>query len=896
MSTAVEGKKMQGAAAFGKALAVTAFWICCFALLLGVAYWQRHTLAHHLIISQLHKNGFPEARIERLAIDFSTLKIDGLTLSPDMSAGHIVAEYRITPQKPKKIRITRLALDEVAYRHDLTAAPAAETDTAIEDIIRDAVLQLLPLPLDKAVISSTRIHLHGVPFALISEIRADNTEIYIKKETKSIDIKSQISTDGAAISFAAHIETELYANGDAALRLFLSDGAALNLGDADAEGLQGEARIFLRDGLPVIEELQFLASKVTFFGLPFENIIFSYAEDTPDSGGEPEKKTVLLQMQNPESRTKISAFVTIGNDTDIQGEIEIQSADMEKLQQLGAAEFDLLPDTAFNALQNIRLGGNARLSLKFSGRKHFENLHNIAEDWEEFAGKLEFSTQNFSALPYFSGTNAEIGAHFSPAAEGIAVFPEKMSLSGKDSGGTAFVFALDPAPDTTHILLKNRGTTADFRLPKLSLSYGGLLNFNGGITGKLFHTPNPGFHLHEVDGRAVLPDHKITADIYEADITGDFSADKRIKADIRAGIEIEDSPLVPFQAHAKAVYDRTENISFDVTLSDHAQHAKAESSGRYSLKTQKGQMKFNLQPIEFTAYGTQPHHLLPLLTGVLRNTSGTAGFTGEFSLPELKGSGTLLLKNISTEIDKKPVDKISAVLEIRRFAPLYLEHQEVAIAGFNPGIPLYDGVVSFSYNGVEALPLRIHHAEWRMAGGRVTTADVPINPVNPQATILFAVHDLSLQELLEMTRLDGLEVTGRVSGVLPLRIDGEEIFIENGDITATEPGIIRYSPDTPPAFLQSGHPQMTFVQSVINNFHYERLRFVINGQAGANQNIRLEALGRNPDLTETRPVALNLNLEGAIENILGHHIQAYTIPDNIHEQIRKYEEQNVTQP
>jgi hypothetical protein len=888
MPQSSEKKISRGITASVKFLTRLIVWGGCFALVFGGLYWQRDAVARYALLSYLHKNGFPAARLRHIDVEISSLNITKLKLSDDIRIDELRADLHLTPGDDYPVFIDRLLLDGVSYQEAPLTEDAAEADIAA--LLREAFTLTQKLPLNAIDIKQAQISLQPRSPYLPQQITIAEAQTHVKDITDRIDIKAIISAKNNDSIISTALEAALYQNGDATADITLRDESVIRYPLAKLANISGAAHIVLQDGLIAAEKADMTIGTAQLVNLPLENITLSYTDTN-------EEKILKAAGKSPGDIAGFNAEFNFNNANEISGKAEINAESLEKFYALGKESFSSFENFAIiaNDLKDIK--GSARLTLNFSGKKARTELKADIATWQAFSGKLQIAAKDLTLPPYLHKTAADIKLHFSHNAGGILLFPESLAANGQTGADkTSFKLKLDPKPNTTHLLLKNTGDSIDIRLPQLQLSYGKVLDYTGGVTGTINRTAST-FTLTEAAGRLTLPAQKIIIDLYEATAKGGYHAKAETKANVKTAITLPDNLAPVLRADADLTYTAKKGLlRFDSKLRDQANHANAHVTGFITPATQKGEINIETPPVSFDPVGTQPHHLSPKLDGLLQKTSGSAAFSAKISLPDLRGKGQLLLKNLSAEISGKPLTNLNAALDIKSLMPLTLEKQTVAIESFNPGIPFFGGLVTLSYDAAQPLPLTLHNAEWQMAGGTVSFADVKLNPAKPDTAFTVAVHDLSLQQLLQFAKVEGLKANGMIGGTLPLRLAGNEIFIENGVISTTTPGTVQYAPHDLPAFLQNGNPNMDFVRNVISNFHYESLRFLLDGKAGGAQTIRLEAKGRNPDMAETRPVALNLNLEGALENIFQHHVQAYTIPDNIQEKIRQYEEKHVPSP
>jgi hypothetical protein len=110
-----------------------------------------------------------------------------------------------------------------------------------------------------------------------------------------------------------------------------------------------------------------------------------------------------------------------------------------------------------------------------------------------------------------------------------------------------------------------------------------------------------------------------------------------------------------------------------------------------------------------------------------------------------------------------------------------------------------------------------------------------------------------------------------LSGWLPLIWDPTSgIAIQQARLTAgAEGGSLRYAPDKDAAPLQDQGEQVSLFLKAIRNFVYESFEVEADGRPGEPFDVKLRLRGANPDLYDGYPIALNVTLTGALDQLFG---------------------------
>jgi hypothetical protein len=129
---------------------------------------------------------------------------------------------------------------------------------------------------------------------------------------------------------------------------------------------------------------------------------------------------------------------------------------------------------------------------------------------------------------------------------------------------------------------------------------------------------------------------------------------------------------------------------------------------------------------------------------------------------------------------------------------------------------------------------------------------------------------------------------GTMHGTLPITVAGSEAVVDNGELVSDGPGWVRYRPDEAPAALQAGGENVNLLLRALENFRYKDLRLTIDGRTDGEMDVGLHIAGANPDLYDGYPVEFNLNLEGALADVLRAGLAGYQIPERIRERMQGF--------
>ncbi|MGH6901714.1 MAG: intermembrane phospholipid transport protein YdbH family protein, partial [Geminicoccaceae bacterium] len=338
-----------------------------------------------------------------------------------------------------------------------------------------------------------------------------------------------------------------------------------------------------------------------------------------------------------------------------------------------------------------------------------------------------------------------------------------------------------------------------------------------------------------------------------------------------------------------SVQPQGDRIAFDVEIAAKAGGAEARMVGEHDLARGEGRARLELPPVDFAPGRLQPAALAPVLADRVADVEGRLALDGALRWGAGAGLGAdldLLVENLAFASGPARFEGVNGVIEFDRLAPLSTPPgQQLAVGLIDIGLPLTDGLVTFD---LEAPHLAVEQLRWQFAEGRIQAAPFTIGSAGLRFATTLTAERLKLDEIFALTQLDGLSGEGTMHGTLPITVAGAEATIEGGELVSDRPGWVRYRPGQTPAALEAGGENVNLLLQALENFRYEKLRLTIDGRTDAEMDVGLHIAGANPDLYDGYPIEFNLNLEGALANVLRSGLAGYQIPERIRERMQGF--------
>ena len=350
-------------------------------------------------------------------------------------------------------------------------------------------------------------------------------------------------------------------------------------------------------------------------------------------------------------------------------------------------------------------------------------------------------------------------------------------------------------------------------------------------------------------------------------------------------------PVVPLRVRGSADFDAAGSVTFSGVGVGAGGALVVSAYGRH-LPGRGGRVDITVSPTSLTVDGTQLTDLSPALSFLADiGVEGTVSATGYYGWGASRGSRADIALDASTAVSEiAAADGVAARLVAQPLVPLtFPPGQRITADAANVGVLLGDASVEFAVD--PDTTISVSEAGFAWADGRLDARPFMVRPGDPEQVITFDAAGLDLARVVEDLSLDGLAATGRLSGVLPIRLTDDTIFVDRALLSSTEPGVIRYTPDGDPAGFGDESGGVDLLLNAVRNFHYESLSLSLSGQTGGDLIAGVNIRGANPDLYEGYPIALNINASGALDRILRRGLATVRIADNVEALIGEGREQ-----
>ncbi len=326
-----------------------------------------------------------------------------------------------------------------------------------------------------------------------------------------------------------------------------------------------------------------------------------------------------------------------------------------------------------------------------------------------------------------------------------------------------------------------------------------------------------------------------------------------------------------------------ETLAFEGQIGDRAGAARLAITGRHDLAAGRGAATLALDPLAFAPGGLQPAALAPPLAA-LRDVTGGLRAQAEvaWSAEGLTSGAVLAVQDLSFDSDAAEVRELDLALTLTSLTPpASAPGQRLTIGRVDPGVVLDEVALRFQIQPGDPPRLGIEQGQFRISGGRVLLRDVLFDPAAPRLDLPLEFEGLDLAELLRILDIDGLSGSGRLSGRIPIAIEGETVTIANGRLAAEAPGTLRFESERARQVLAAAGESAELMLRALEDFRYDELSLAIDKPATADARLTLVLLGHNPDVLDGYPFRFNINLEGDTDRLVAALSQAYSLSNRV---------------
>ncbi|MEQ8829650.1 MAG: YdbH domain-containing protein [Alphaproteobacteria bacterium] len=277
-------------------------------------------------------------------------------------------------------------------------------------------------------------------------------------------------------------------------------------------------------------------------------------------------------------------------------------------------------------------------------------------------------------------------------------------------------------------------------------------------------------------------------------------------------------------------------------------------------------LKVTTEPVRFGPDGTNLSDLLPAFIAirlpVIPDLDGTVSASLDAAIQDGAISGELAvnLTDLAVETPDGDIRGLNGpiLFDLGRF-PATKGMTQFSATARMPGLGSVPVAAKFTITPDAAIA--IHNAELSVFGGSIALIDAVADPSATSLNGTIRMRRISLHDAIDLIDIEGVEATGQVSGLLPIRVTSGDAIIQGGSVGAEGGGVLKIDNPSVNQALASDEETVQMMTDVLKDFHYDSLNAEVDLPPGRDGKILLSLGGRNPAVLDGHPFRLNITLE-----------------------------------
>jgi len=383
----------------------------------------------------------------------------------------------------------------------------------------------------------------------------------------------------------------------------------------------------------------------------------------------------------------------------------------------------------------------------------------------------------------------------------------------------------------------------------------------------------------DLSGRLGLPEAGVVLNGLRLSLAGGDAQTVRLDVDriVAAGTP---APVVPLKLAARATR-RGDRVTFDGELFDAGRRLVVSGKGTHRLDTGTGDAGVALNPITFLPTVLQPSNLFPILAGRFSEVDGTVDARGFFrwSRTGMRSGGSVSIAAGTLAVSGADLHGVATEVQFDSLLPPHSAPDQVAtVDRIEVGLPFTDGRTVFTVEDGQRLHGRLENLS--LFGGTIQTEPFVFDMASPDFTVILRVAGVDLQSFLSFADYGDVQAKGSLRGRLPIVFSNGRASIREGVLETEAPGTLSYVPAGAEALGQANAgTEMLF--EALRDFRYEQIRIEITETPEQPLVLRLKLKGASPNVYDGFPLELNVNVGGALRDVLERGLKTYQLPAGV---------------
>ena len=197
-----------------------------------------------------------------------------------------------------------------------------------------------------------------------------------------------------------------------------------------------------------------------------------------------------------------------------------------------------------------------------------------------------------------------------------------------------------------------------------------------------------------------------------------------------------------------------------------------------------------------------------------------------------------------------------------------LSPASIEVELFDVGLPLEQITADFDLN-IDQQAVVVRNLSMSVLGGKLLVDPFRFSMQEQKIDLILRPQSIQLQFMAKLAELESIELSGSLSGVLPVTILNDNVTIVDGRLENDPPGgVIRYLPGVAAEGAADADSGIGLVSRALGNFQFDSLTADVNYTENGDLMLQMRLTGVNPDMDANQPVILNLGVENNIPQLL----------------------------
>jgi len=325
----------------------------------------------------------------------------------------------------------------------------------------------------------------------------------------------------------------------------------------------------------------------------------------------------------------------------------------------------------------------------------------------------------------------------------------------------------------------------------------------------------------------------------------------------------------PLASGSLSIVDDTLSASINSSINT---EFKLNGQVNANLVTGNGNLSFSMptltlsQNSPLSSYFTGPTPDYDIIAGELKaeaaiswraESDGTLSMLGPLSVDAANITGTYedsyflgFTTNLEAEFTNPPGLRTAGV-------------QTANIRTTEIGLAINDIAWGYEFDSSNST-LAIYDLTGSLLGGKVTVPQAKFQDFTSDTELTVVISDLDLGQITALADYPELQVQGFVSGYLPVSLRSGVITMQDGLVSALNPGgSIKYTPLSP-----STNASIKVVNQALSNYQFKSLDSELIYDELGDLNMQVKLRGGNPDMAGGQQINLNLGVMNNVPDML----------------------------